>query len=52
MELRELRLEIFGREVGGDWILEIFRNRWYLSINNIGKFVQLGMRYRDVFLSN
>ena len=27
-ELRELRSEIFGREVGGrDWILEILRSR-------------------------
>ena len=51
-ELRELRLEIFGREAGGrDLILEIFRGRCYLIINNIGKLVRVGMRYRDDFLT-
>jgi len=52
-ELRDLRLKIFGKEVGGrDWISEILRSRCYLTINNIGKFVRVGMRYRDVFLNN
>ena len=52
-ELRDLRLEIFGKEVGGrDWISEILRSRCYLTINNIGKFVRVGMMYRDVFLNN
>ena len=51
-ELRELRLEIFGREVGKrDWILEVLRSRCYLSINNIGKFVQVDMSHRDDFLT-
>ena len=52
-ELRELRLERFGRKVGGrDWILEMLRSRCYLSIDYIGKFVRVGMRYRDVYLNN
>ena len=45
-------MEIFGREVGErDWILEILRSRCYLSINNIGKFVRVGIRCRDDFLT-
>ena len=50
-ELRELCLEIFGRQVGGrDRILEVLRSRCYLNINNIGKLVRVGMRYREDFL--
>ena len=52
-ELRDLHLEIFGKEVRGrDWISEILRSRCYLTINNIGKYVRVGIRYRDVFLNN
>ena len=35
-----------------DWIYKILRRRFYLTINNIGKFVRVGMRYCDVFLNN
>ena len=50
-KLRELRLEIFSRKVGGrDWILEILRSRCCLNMNNIGKFARVGVRYRDDFL--
>ena len=31
------------------WILEILRSRYYLGIN-IGKFVRVGVMYRDDFL--
>jgi len=49
-ELRELRFEIFGREVRvRDCISEIFRNKCHLNINNVGKFVWVGMKYRDDF---
>ena len=52
-ESRELRLEIFGREIRGrDWILEIYRSRWFLNINILESSSGLGRDIVIILLNN
>ena len=47
-----MNMYLVGRLGGEIGFQKFWRSRCYLTINNIGKFVRVGMRYRDVFLNN